>query len=219
MNFDFIRESIPLYVDAGILTLKVSVIGIVLALLVGLVCAAVQQLRIPVLRQIFGFYVELSRNTPLIVQLVFLYYGLPKAGITLDAETCAIVGLAFLGGSYMSEAFRSGFESIEPIQTDSAMALGMTRGQVLGRVLLPQAFAVAMPALTANVIFLIKEVSVVSVIALPDLVFVAKDQIGSDYNTQESLFLLVSAYLVILLPVSLLARLLERRVRFATYGD
>lgn len=219
MNLDFMRDSIPLYVDAGILTLKIGVVGIVLALLTGLVCAIVQQLRIPVLRQIFGFYIELSRNTPLIVQLVFLYYGLPKAGLTLSSEMCAMVGLAFLGGSYMAEAYRSGFESIEPIQADSARALGMKPVQVMGKVLLPQAFAVAVPALTANVIFLIKEVSVVSVIALPDLVFVAKDQIGSDYNTQESLLLLVSAYLVILLPISLVARALERRVRFATYGD
>lgn len=219
MDFDFIRDSVPLYVDAGILTLRVGVIGIVIALLVGLMGATVQQLRIPVLRQVFGLYIELSRNTPLIVQLVFLYYGLPKAGITLDGETCAIVGLAFLGGSYMAEAYRSGFDSIEPIQLDSARALGMKPRQALRRVLLPQAFAVAMPALTANVVFLIKEVSVVSVIALPDLVFVAKDQIGSAYNTQESLLLLVSAYLVILLPISLLARVLERRVRFAAYGD
>ena len=101
----------------------------------------------------------------------------------------------------------------------TCLAAAFTPLGPLAERLLPQAFAVAMPALTANVIFLIKEVSVVSVIALPDLVFVAKDQIGSDYNTQESLFLLVSAYLVILLPVSLLARVLERRVRFAAYGD
>lgn len=218
MNIAFIKDSIPLYAEAGLLTLTIAFAGIALAIVVGLFCTAMQQLRVPVLRQLCSIYIELSRNTPLIVQLDFLYYGLPKAGITLSGEVCAIIGLAFLGGSYMAEAYRSGFESISSAQTDSALALGMSRTQLLRWVLLPQAFAISMPALTANIIFLVKEVSVVSVIALPDLVFVARDQIGSDYNTQESLFLLVSAYLVILLPISLLARALERRVRFAVYG-
>jgi polar amino acid transport system permease protein len=85
-------------------------------------------------------------------------------------------------------------------------------------VILPQALAVSMPPLTANVIFLIKEISVVSAIALPDLMYVTKDLIGNSYRTDESLLLLVSAYIVILLPVSLFATYLERRVRYAGFG-
>ena len=76
-----------------------------------------------------GAYIQLSRNTPLLVQLFFLYYGLPKIGIKTNAELCSIAGLAFLGGSYMAEAFRSGLEAIEPIQTESALSLGMSRLQ------------------------------------------------------------------------------------------
>lgn len=219
MDIGFLRESIPLYVDAAILTLRVGVFGILVSLLVGVLCASVQYLRVPVLRQIVGVYIELSRNTPLIVQLFFLYFGLPRLGIVMSSETCAIIGLAFLGGSYMAEAFRAGLNSIEPIQFSSALAIGMSRGQAMRAVLLPQALAGAMPALTANTIFLVKEISVVSVVALPDLVYVAKEQIGNTYNTTEALALLVSAYLVILLPISLGARLLEKKVRFAQYGS
>ena len=105
--------------------------GIFWAILVGLVCAVLQYEKVPVLRRIVGAYVQLSRNTPLLVQLFFRYYGLPKIGIKTNAELCGIAGLAFLGGSYMAEAFRSGLEAIEPIQTESALSLGMRRRRSL----------------------------------------------------------------------------------------
>ena len=170
----------------------------------------------PALRRVAGFYIQLSRNTPLLVQLFFLYYGLPKIGIRTDAAVCGIAGLAFMGGSYMAEAFRSGLESIEPIQTESAYSLGMDRMQTMRYVILPQATSV--PAFVANVIFLLKETSVFSAISLMDLMFTAKDLIGLYYKTTESLFLLVVFYLLILLPVSLLGSLLERRLRYAGFG-
>ena len=170
------------------------------------------------LRRVVGFYIQLSRNTPLLVQLFFIYYGLPKIGIRTDAAVCGIAGLAFLGGSYMAEAFRSGLESIEPIQTESAYSLGMDRMQTMRYVILPQAMSTSVPAFVANVIFLLKETSVFSAISLMDLMFTAKDLIGLYYKTTESLFLLVVFYLLILLPVSLLGSLLERRLRYAGFG-
>lgn len=218
MDPQFLVESIPLYAEAALLTVRIAVVGIVAAVAVGLVCAIIQYFRVPVLRQAVAAYIELSRNTPLLVQLFFLYFGLPKLGIVLESETCAIIGLTFLGGSYMAEAFRSGLESIAPIQLQSALSLGMNRPGALRHVLVPQALAIAFPALTANVIFLVKEVSVVSVVALPDLVYVAKEQIGNTYNTPEALTLLVGFYLLILLPLSVGAGWLERRVRHGAFG-
>jgi len=160
-----------------------------------------------------------SRNTPLLVQLFFLYYGLPKLGVKLDQEICAIIGLTFLGGSFMAETLRSGLDAVEPIQLQSSLSLGLTPWQATRRVILPQAVAISMPGITANLVFLVKETSVVSIIALPDLVFRAKEQIGSKYQTSEALLLLVVCYLLILLPVSLGAGFLERRLRRATFGD
>ncbi|WP_080792419.1 amino acid ABC transporter permease [Corynebacterium pacaense] len=219
MDYAVIVESLPVYGEAALLTLRIGAVGIVLALTVGLTCAIIQVFHIPVLRQVVAAYIELSRNTPLLVQLFFLYFGLPKLGVVLSAEACAYIGLAFLGGSYMSEAFRSGFEQIAPIQSQSAQALGFNRGQIMRHVLFPQAFSYAIPALTANVIFLIKETSVFSILALPDLVYVAKEQIGNDYTTSEALVVLVLFYLVILLPISLLAALAEKKVRNVYLGQ
>jgi polar amino acid transport system permease protein len=208
-----------MYVEAAGLTLRIGVYGICLALIVGLACAVVQFRRVPVLRRIVAVYIELSRNTPLLVQLFFLYFGLPKLGIRISAEGCAVIGLTFLGGSYMAEAFRSGLEAVEPIQRESALSLGLTEGQTMGHIILPQALAVSVPPLCANVIFLIKETSVFSAIALADLMYVAKDLIGLYYKTAESLGMLVVAYLVLLLPISILASILERRLRYAGFGD
>ena len=218
MNWDIVMEYLPLYGKAALLTLRIGIAGIVLSVLIGLLCAAVQNYRVPVLRQIIQVYIEISRNTPLLIQLFFIYYGLPKIGIRTDPEACGIAGLAFLGGSYMAEAFRSGIEAVDPVQYESAFSLGFNRRQTLLYVVLPQALSVSMPALMANVIFLLKETSVFSAISLMDLMFTAKDLIGLYYQTTECLFLLVVFYLLILLPVSLAGRVLERRLRYARFG-
>ncbi|WP_295866099.1 amino acid ABC transporter permease [uncultured Oscillibacter sp.] len=218
MSWEFIRQYLPLYEQAAWLTLRLGLMGIALAVGIGLVCAAVQYERVPVLRRIVGAYIELSRNTPLLIQLFFIYYGLPKLGIRTDAAACGVAGLAFLGGSYMAEAFRSGLEAVDTVQTESALSLGMTRMQAMRYVILPQAASVSVPAFMANVIFLLKETSVFSAVSLMDLMFTAKDLIGLYSKTTESLFLLVVFYLIILLPVSLLGSLLERRLRYAGFG-
>lgn len=219
MNWDFIRRFTPMYVEAAGLTLSIGMIGIGLSMLVGFGCCMARYFRVPVLRQIARAYIELARNTPLLVQLFFLYFGLPKVGIRLSAEACAITGLTFLGGAYMAEALRSGVEAVEKAQHESGACLGLTRWQVLQYIVIPQAFATAVPAICANVIFLIKETSVFSAVALADLMYVAKDLIGMYYKTDEALLLLVAAYLIILLPISLLFTLLERRMRHAGSGS
>ena len=130
-----------------------------------------------------------------------------------------IVGLGLLGGSYMTESLRSGLEAVPAIQTESAFSLGMSRSQTFMSVILPQAFSISVPALVANVVFLLKETSVFSAISLMDLMFTAKDLIGLYYNTTESLFLLVVFYIIMLLPVSILGSIVEKRSRLKMFGS
>ena len=218
MDWNVISKSIPLYWDAMLLTLKIGWIGVALATLIGLVSAVVIHFRIPVLSVIFKIYIEIFRNTPLLIQLFFLYFALPKIGVKISAEVCGWLGLGLLGGGYMSEAFRSGIEAIDSVQRESALSLGMTDFQVMIHVILPQALSYSTPAFVANIIFLLKETSVFSAISLMDLMFRAKDLIGLYYNTAEYLALLVVFYLIILLPVSILGTVLERRLRYASFG-
>lgn len=218
MDWNVISKSIPLYWDAMLLTLKIGWIGVALATLIGLVSAVIIHFRIPVLSVVFKIYIEIFRNTPLLIQLFFLYFALPKIGIKISAEVCGWLGLGLLGGSYMSEAFRSGIEAIDIVQRESALSLGMTDFQVMIHIVLPQALSYSTPAFVANIIFLLKETSMFSAISLMDLMFRAKDLIGLYYNTAEYLALLVVFYLIILLPVSVLGTVLERRLRYASFG-
>lgn len=219
MNTEVLVSYLPKFGEAFILTITIGWMGIALSILIGVLCAFIAYFKVPVLSGIIKCYVELFRNTPLLIQLFFIYYGLPAIGIKISATVCGVVGLALLGGSYMSESIRSGLEAVPVIQTESARSLGLSRSQLFISVILPQAFATSMPAIVANIIFLLKETSVFSAISLMDLMFTAKDLIGLYYNTTESLFLLVVFYMLMLIPVSALGTFLEKKVRFGMFGD
>ncbi|MCR5249757.1 MAG: amino acid ABC transporter permease [Lachnospiraceae bacterium] len=213
MDPEVLKSYLPRYAEAFLLTIKIGWLGIALAFVIGMLSAFVIHFRIPVLKRIAGYYVELFRNTPLLVQLFFIYFGLPKVGIVISAEACGVLGLGLLGGSYMSETFRSGLEAIPAAQKESALSLGMSRGQVFREIILPEALTISVPAIAANVIFLLKETSVFSAISLMDLMFTAKDLIGLYYDTTEALFMLVLFYTIMLLPVSILGSIAEKTVR------
>jgi polar amino acid transport system permease protein len=219
LDWEFIAESLPLYGDAMWLTLKLAFWAILFSLVLGLIFSVILYYKVRGISFIIQAYIELSRNTPLLVQLFFLYYGLPKVGLRMSEVTCAIVGLTFLGGSYMTEAFRGGMEAVSRTQVESGLSIGLSRTQLARYVILPQAFAISIPSLGANVIFLLKETSIVGAIALMDLMNVAKDLIGMHYKTAESLLLLVAAYLILVLPLSVVLSWLERKVRYAEFGD
>ena len=215
MDWSIVEQYFPLYQQAFILTFHIAVWGILGSFLLGLIVSIIRHYRLPILSQLAGCYIELSRNTPLLIQLVVLYFGLPRIGIVLSSEVCATIGLIFLGGSYMAESFRSGLEAVSQTQHEIGLSIGLTPRQVFRYVILPQATAVALPSFSANVIFLIKETSVFSVVALADLMYVAKDLIGLYYETDIALTMLVIAYLLLLLPISLLFSWIERRLRHA----
>lgn len=217
MASQMMSEALPQYIHAMGVTLKLASIGIALALIIGLISSFVIYFKLPIFRQIASAYTEISRNTPLLIQLFFLYYGLPRIGIQLEKETVGIIGLAFLGGGYMSEAFRGGIESVARIQVESGRALGLTRVQLARFIIFPQGFANSVPAVGANALFLLKETSVFSAIAIMDLTNVTRDLIGMYYLTREYLLILVISYAVILIPLSLIISYIERRVRHGIF--
>jgi polar amino acid transport system permease protein len=221
MDLDFIRKAIPMYQEAAFLVLRIGLES-------GSSLPLCYRLKLSVSYVIINClsYQSFLKDTsncpvirPLMIQLFFLYFGLPQVGIHLSAEVCGILGLTFLGGSYFAEAIRGGLESVPNIQMESASSLGLSNTQTFLYVIFPQAIANSFPSIGANIIFLLKETSVFSAIALADLVFVAKDIMGLYYKTNEALFLMVTTYLVFLLPISLLIHFIERRLRFAGFGN
>ena len=218
MNFDAMAQYLPLYEYAAWLTLSIGWIGIAGSVIIGLIVAMIVHFRIPVLRQLCRVYIELFRNTPLLIQLFFFYFGLPRMGFSITPEVCGMVGLALHGGAYMAESFRAGLENVEPIQRESAISLGLSKLQSMRYVVLPQAVSLSFPSFVANVIFLLKETSVFSAISLMDLMFVTKDLMGLYYKTTECLVMLVAFYLIILVPVSVAGAYIERRLRHGSFG-
>ena len=192
-------QYLPLYEDAAWLTLSIGWIGIAGSV------AMIVHFRIPVLRHLCRVYIELFRNTPLLIQLFFFYFGLPRMGFSITPEVCGMVGLALHGGAYMAESFRAGLENVEPIQRESAISLGLSKLQSMRYVVLPQAVSLSFPSLF-------------SAISLMDLMFVTKDLMGLYYKTTECLVMLVAFYLIILVPVSVAGTYIERRLRHGSFG-
>ena len=213
-DWEFVFSHAYLFKDALLLTLQISAIGILLSFIIGFVCALLLSFKkIFFLSMCAGIYTEIARNTPLVLQIFFLYFGLNRIGLELSAFWCASLGLMFLGGGYMCESFRTGLQSVGKSQIESALSLGFKKSQIMRFVLLPQASGVSMPSIAANVIFLIKETSVVSVIALADVLYISKDIISVYSKTYEALFMLICAYLVVLLPLSIFFSFCEKRFR------
>nr|WP_054756239.1 amino acid ABC transporter permease [Liquorilactobacillus satsumensis] len=220
MDLSIMQQAIPQFVKAFELTLWLSFVGILGALLVGVCCSLLQYFKVPFLGKVASVYVELFRNTPLLIQLFFLYYAFPVIGIKLPAQVCGIIGLAFLGGSYMAEGFTGGFNGgVSQSQLDAGKAIGLNKFQLARYVVFPQGFTLSVPALAANVIFLIKETSIFSVIAIPELTNTALDLVGLYYRSNEYLFMLVLAYAIILIPLSIILTILERKVRYGSFGN
>lgn len=219
MNIDFIKKAIPIYIESAYITLYVGILGILLSVIIGLVCCYILYFKTKGLQRIVKMYIELSRNTPLLIQIYFLYFGLPQLGIKLSETTSGVIGLGFLGGSYLAESFRAGLEAVAVSQIESGLSIGLNKWQLLRYVIVPQAFSVSIPQIAANVIFLLKETSILAAIAIPELVFTAKSLIGLYYKTNEALLLLTLGYLIIILPISIIFRILERRLRHGEYGS
>ncbi len=218
LDFKFISEIIPVFIKGTIMTLKLAIISITLSIIIGILIELVRYFNLKILKGICKIYIEFSRNTPLLIQVFFLYYGLTKFGIKLSGFSCGVIGLAFLGGAYMAESFRGGVDAVAKTQIESGEALGLSKTQILINIVLPISFSISIPSIVANCIFLVKETSIIASIAVAELMFVTKDVIGMYYKTNEALILVVIFYFIVLLPISIISRIMERRIRHGEFG-
>lgn len=219
IDFDFIISALPDFGQATLLTLKLAVVSILLSMVIGILIEVARYFNIKSIELLAKIYIEFSRNTPLLIQVFFLYYGLTKLGVKLSGFACGVIGLAFLGGAYMAEAIRGGIDSVPKSQIESGQALGLSKIQILSNIILPISLSISIPSIAANCIFLVKETSIIGSIAVAELMFVTKDVIGMYYKTNEALLLAVIFYLIILMPISIISRVLERRLRHGEFGQ
>ncbi len=203
---------LPLLAKGAVLTLLVSLCAMVLAVALGLALALVRMYGPKWAVSLAALYVEIVRGTPLLIQILFIFYGLPQFGINLGPFLAGVIGLGMNYAAYEAENYRAGLQSVARGQMEAALALNMTHFQALRFVVVPQAFRLVMPVMTNDFISLLKDSSLVSVITLTELTQ-TYIRLSSTYFDYFGTGLMVGgAYLLIGLPFVRLARMAEKRL-------
>jgi polar amino acid transport system permease protein len=190
-------------------TLQVSAIAIAGAFVIGLVLGAARAHRIPVVSQVAAVYVEIIRNTPILVQIFFLYYGLPQIDIFLDAYTVAWLAVMLWGGAFNTENFRAGFEAVPDRLREAGFALGFRPVANFLNVTLPVGGRIALPSSINTYISVVKNTSLMYVISYPELTTTVLQIQALTLETVEAFTVLALSYLIIVWTMSALIRLLE----------
>jgi len=195
-------------------TVGVALAALVVSGLIGLLVALMLRSTSPLVEAAARIYVELIRGTPLLVQLLIGFYVVASAAGIENRYVVGVIVLSLFAGAYMAEIFRGGLDAIPRAQLDSARAIGLTPWQSLRLVVLPQAVRIVIPAIAGQLVSLIKDSSLLSVIAISEFTLAAQEVNSFTYSTLECYLPLAAGYLLLTLPLSALARALERRSRF-----
>jgi polar amino acid transport system permease protein len=198
------------FIDGTLLTLRLSAVSMVFSLIVAIAGAFARTSGPRWLRAIVAAYVEVIRNTPFLVQLFMLYFGLPRLGVRLDANDGALLAMVLNGSAYTIEIVRAGIESIGHGQTEAAAALGLHRFQIFRLVILPQALRAVVPPLGSQFILLMLNSSVVSVISADELTAATQDVQARTFRPFEAFLTASAIYLVLSLGFSAAFAVIER---------
>ena len=193
-------------------TFQVTVFAILGSLFFGLFCGLGQVSRSRVINTIAGVYVELIRGIPLLVQLIFIYFALGKF-LKIEGVIAAIIALSICYGAYMGEIFRAGLQAVPKGQMEAAIALGMSRGQAMRKIILPQTMKIILPAIGNEFIAMLKDSSLVSVLALRDILRRGREYISRTFLSLETMMIVALVYLVITLILSKLVAMMEEKLR------
>lgn len=204
------------FINGWLMTVAISAAALLLSLLIGLFFALAQKSRFLPLRYFSKLYIETVRGTPLLVQILVFFYVVADAFGIGDRYAVGVVTLSLFAGAYICEIIRAGIESVGESQLESARAIGLTRLQIYRYVVFPQAFRQVLPPLAGQFASLIKDSSLLSIIAVSEFTLNAQEVNAFTYSTLESYLPLAVGYLLLTLPISLLSRWLEKRYRYAT---
>ena len=212
MNFaEYLQIALPLLGKGLLITLRVSVVCLAIGLVIGFPSALARVYAPGWLRKLVTVYIEIFRGTPVLVQLFLVYYGLPQFGLTFSAFTSAYIALGLNSGAYQSEYFRGAIQAISAGQMMAARSLGMTRLQAIRYVIIPQAFRYALPAWSNEVVSMVKITSIVYLIAVPEMLYVAKELMAKYFNPFQTYITVGLVYLAVIGLLTLLLNYIERK--------
>lgn len=204
-------DILPELLQGAKITVELTVISVAIGTLIGLIVGVCRVSHLKILNVPAAIYVEILRGTPLLVQVMIVYYGLPNIGLNLGQMTSGILALSLNSGAYVAEIFKAGIKSIKKGQTEASFSLGMTYGQNMRFVILPQAVRNILPALGNEFIALIKDSSLVSVIAIEELLRRGMIVYSRTYNAWTPLIGVALIYLCMTTPLSRMVAYVEKR--------
>jgi His/Glu/Gln/Arg/opine family amino acid ABC transporter permease subunit len=207
-----VRHGLPYLLQGAGLTVLISAAAMVLAIVLGLLLAMLTQARVAAVRALVAAYVEAFRNTPLLIQIFIVYFGLPQLGLRLSPFLSGLSALVLYAAAYNTEIFRAGLEAVPFGQHEAARSIGLSAAQALRYVIVPQAMRIAFPALGNNLVSLVKNSSLVSTIGMVELMFVANDISFNNFRSFEIYGAAAVLYVVLVLSLTRLLHLAERRL-------
>ena len=203
-------ENIGPLLGGLLITVELTFAVITLSLVCGLFVALAGMSRLTPLRWLVKAYIEVIRGTPLLLQLIYVYYVLPEIGIRLDAFTAGVLALTLNYSAYISEVYRSGIQAITKGQHDAAAALGMTRALAMRRIILPQAIRIVVPTLGNYFIGLFKDTALCSAVSIQELVFTAQVHAALSFQYFTLYTVVAAMYFLVSFPAARLVNYLER---------
>ncbi|MFJ2363310.1 amino acid ABC transporter permease [Pseudomonas sp. NPDC087697] len=216
-DWPLLLQNLPLLLDSLLVTLEISVSALAIGFVIGVIVGSLRLSPLPLFRRLGGAYIFVFRGIPLLVQLLFIYYFLPRIGLpNVSPMVAAVIGLSLAAGAYIAEIMRGGFLAIPGGQLEAAGLLGLSSGQMLVRIRVPQAVRLTLPALVNEMILLIKASSLVSVVGLADLTRTAQNIAASDYLFVQDYLMLAGFYCLINIPLAFLGGQLERHLKERT---
>lgn len=218
LNVDYMLGLVPVLLGYLPLTLQLAGTGMVLALILACLFAVVRVLRIPVLNQLTIVFISFFRGTPLLVQLFLFYYGLPQlvsALTVIDGITATIMGLTMHFSAYMAESIRAAIVGVDRSQTEAALSIGMTNGQLMRRIVLPQATRVALPTLMNYFIDMIKATSLAFTLGVTELMGATQKEAAGSFLYFEAFIVAAIMYWIVVELLSKLQNYLEIRLNRA----
>jgi len=214
-TFTIIWEYRQLFLEGLGFTIVLSLVSIVIALATGVLSALGMLARWRAVRWLVTGLVEFCRNTPILVLVVWVHYALPEiTGIKTSAVASSIIALVMQSTGYLAEEYRAGIESIEKGQFEAAKSLGMTYPRLMRRIVLPQAVARMVPGLVNQFVLCFKSTSVVSIIAVPDLMYHANVIVNETFLAMQTYTIVALTYFLIILAISMMVQAASRRVAF-----
>ena len=203
---------LPSLLRGAVVTITVSLLAFGLALILGLITGVARISRVAPLRAVTACYIQFIRGTPLLLQLFFIYYVLPYAGIVLTPFVSGTIGLTLNYAAYMAEVFRSGIQAIPKGQWEAGASVGMSRGLLMRRIILPQAVRIIMPSLGNFFVSIFKDSSLVSVITMRDLFFSGQLLASATYKHFEIFTMVAVIYFLISYPTAKFVEWIEAKI-------